>query len=50
MQGSVRTEEKREEDEDEDIYENINDVSRDRDLSLRHTKKLRTGRKINQDL
>lgn len=39
-------EEKREKDEEEDIRENINQISGKGDLSPRHTKDLRTGRKI----
>ncbi|XP_049358798.1 uncharacterized protein LOC125823461 [Solanum verrucosum] len=37
---------RREEDDEEDIQENINAVSKDGDLSPRHTKELRTSRKI----
>jgi len=43
-----KTFESRDEEEDENIMENIAEVSKDGDLSPRHIKELRTGRKINK--
>ncbi|XP_049359160.1 uncharacterized protein LOC125823817 [Solanum verrucosum] len=43
-----KTFENRDEEKDENIMENIAEVSKDGDLSPRHIKELRTGRKINK--